>query len=123
MFWRQFKFPLFKSLQNSIEIVELSTSQRRGIVNFIHKGNTSDRYEFKSWRPIILTNVDYKIFTKLLAVRLQKTIKAIIHENQSALMKGRNMSSHLRLIDDVMCFADRWTYGLSGPSKTKKRQF
>ena len=107
MFWQKLKLPLFKSLQNSIEIGELSTSQRRGIINLIHKGNNTNRYELKNWRPITLTNVDYKIFTKLLAVRLQKIIKTIIHENQSGFIKGRNISSHIRLIDDIIRFADR----------------
>ena len=51
--------------------------------------------------------MDYKIFTKLLAVRLQKIIKTIIHENQSGFIKGRNISSHIRLIDDIVRFADR----------------
>ena len=51
--------------------------------------------------------MDYKIFTKLLAVRLQKIIKTIIHENQSGFIKGRNISSHIRLIDDIIRFADR----------------
>ena len=96
IFWQKLKLPLFKSLQNSIEIGELSTSQRRGIINLIHKGNNTNQYELKNWRPITLTNVDYKIFTKLLAVRLQKIIKTIIHENQSGFIKGRNISSHIR---------------------------
>ena len=34
--------------------------------------------------------MDYKIFTKLLAVRLQKIIKTTVHENQSGFIKGRN---------------------------------
>ena len=61
----------------------------------------------KNWRPIKLTNVDYKIFPKLLAVRLQKIIKTIIHKNQSGFIKGRNISSHIRLIGDIIRFADR----------------
>ena len=51
--------------------------------------------------------MDYKIFTKLLAVRLQKIIKTIVHENQSGFIKGRNISSHIRLIVDIICFADK----------------
>ena len=47
MFCQKLKLPLFKSLQNLIEIGELSTSQRRGIINLIHKGNNTNRYELK----------------------------------------------------------------------------
>ena len=107
MFWQKLKLPLFKALQNSIEIGESSTSQRRGIINLIHKGNNTNRYKLNYWRPITLTNVDYKIFTKFLAVRLPKIIKTIIYENHSGFIKGRNISSHIRLIDYIIRFADR----------------
>ena len=57
--------------------------------------------------------MDYKIFTKLLAVRLQRIIKTIIHENQSGFITGRNISSHIRLIGDIKRFANReQLYGL-----------
>ena len=73
----------------------------------MHKGNNTNRYELKNWRPITLTNLDYKIFTKLSAVRLQKIISTIIHENQSGFITGRNIPSHIRLIDDIIRFTDR----------------
>ena len=50
-----------------------------------------------------LTNVDYKTFTKLLAVRLQGVIKSIIHENQSVF---RNIAAHVRRLGDIMRFAN-----------------
>ena len=53
MYWRQPKLPLFKSLQNSIEIGELSTSQRRRINNLIHIGNNISGYELKNYRASI----------------------------------------------------------------------
>ena len=53
-----------------------------------------------------LTNVDYKTFTKLLAVRLQGVIKSIIHENQSVFIKGRSIASHIRRLGDIMRFTD-----------------
>ena len=107
MFWQKLKLPLFKSLQNSIEIAESSTSRRRTIFNLIKEILPTDMNFKKNWRPITLTDVDYKIVTKLLPVRLQKIIKTKIHENQSGFIKGRNISSHIRLIDDIILFTDR----------------
>ena len=58
-----------------------------------------DRNDPGNYRPITLTNTDYKIFTRALAVRLQKVIKTIISEDQTGFVKGRNIASHLRLFN------------------------
>ena len=50
---------------------ELSISQRQGIIRLIPKKNKNLSL-LKNWRPISLLNVDYKIATKALALRLRK---------------------------------------------------
>ena len=94
--------PLYGSFTQSIEKGQLSTSQRRGIITLINKGKDTARENIINWRPITLTNVDYKILTKLLARRLQGVIKKIVHENQSGFIKGRNITTHIRLLDDLI---------------------
>ena len=66
-----------------------------------------DRNDLGNYRPITLTNSDYKIFTKALAVRLQKVIKTIISEDQIGFVKGRNIAFHLRLFDDLAKFLNK----------------
>ena len=102
VFWKSLKMPLYDSFTQSIEQGQLSTSQRRGIITLIHKGKDTAREK----SPITLTNVDYKILTKLLARRLQGVIKKIVHENQSGFIKGRNITTHIRLLDDIIKYAD-----------------
>ena len=58
-------------------------------------------------RPITLTNTGYNIFTKALAVRLQKVIKTLISEDQIGFIKSRNIASHLRLFDDLAKFLNK----------------
>lgn len=48
----------------------LSQEQRTGIVTLISK-KAQDCLRLNNWRPITLLNADYKIFSKLLANRLQ----------------------------------------------------
>ena len=101
-FWEKLKLPLLRSLEDSIALGELSVTQKRGIISLIHKGKDLSRQEIKNWRPITLTNTDYKIFSKLLALRIQKVIRNVIHENQTGFIKGRNIISHIRTLDDII---------------------
>ncbi|WP_419585360.1 reverse transcriptase domain-containing protein, partial [Thiolapillus sp.] len=63
--------------------------------------NELDRDNLSNYRPITLTNTDYKILTKALSIRFQNVIKTIISEDQAGFIKGRNITSHIRLIDDI----------------------
>ena len=53
-----------------------------------------------NWRPITLLNTDYKIFSKLIALRLQSVIEKIVHTDQKGFIKGRSISELIRYIDD-----------------------
>jgi excinuclease UvrABC nuclease subunit len=75
-FWVELKDEYFKSLLKSIECGMLPFSQRNAIISLIYK--KGDKDDLKNYRPISLTNVDYKIFAQVLARRLQKVAKRII---------------------------------------------
>ena len=40
---------------------EMSFTQKQGIIILLHKGNDLPRNELTNWRPITLTNTNYKI--------------------------------------------------------------
>lgn len=48
------------------------------------------------YRPISLLNVDAKILTKVLALRLNKVILTLIHEDQTRFMPGKGLDINLR---------------------------
>ena len=100
-FWEKLQIPFFKCILQSIEKGELPFTLKNGIITLIHKGKNLDRNDLSNYRPITLTNTDYKIFTKALALRLQKVIKTVVNEDQIEFVKGRNIASHLRLFDDL----------------------
>ena len=54
-----------------------------------------------------MLNTDYKILTKLLAIRLQKCIKEIIHPDQTGYVKGRYIGYNIRLINDIITNYER----------------
>ena len=53
------------------------------------------------YRPISLTNTDYKIIAFIFARRLQKVLDSIVSQNQSAYVKGRFIGINARLIIDI----------------------
>ena len=52
----------------------------------------------KNWRPVSLMNLDYKILSKTLTMRLKKIMHHIVNINQACGVKGRKMTDHLLYI-------------------------
>ena len=101
-FWNKLGKTITNSFTESFNIGELSFTQRQGILTLIHKGKELDRDELNNWRPITLTNSDYKILAKVLARRLGNVVSKLINEDQVGYIKGRNISTVLRTIDDTI---------------------
>ncbi len=78
--WNDIKKPLLNCIKYSFEIGYLSPSQRQGMICLLHKGKGSVRENLGNWRPISLTNSDYKLITNLLACRLRTVTDYIIDE-------------------------------------------
>ena len=86
----------------SLDEGKLSSSQRSAIITLIHKEKDLPREMLGNWRPLSLTNTDYKILAKTLALRLQKVIPDLVFEDHVGCIRGRNKSTKIRLIDDVI---------------------
>ena len=84
----------------------LSISQRRGVISLIPKKN-KDKSILENLRLISLLNVDYKILTKVIAKRIEKTLPKIINPDQTGYVKGRYIGENIRLIQDVMFLTKR----------------
>ena len=67
-------------------------------MTLIHKGKDLTREDLGNWRPISLTNVDYKIVAKVIANRLKTVIDYLIKEDQAAYIKNRNTSMVIRAL-------------------------
>ena len=76
-------------------------NNKRGVITLLEKRGKNPDF-IKNWRPVSLTNVDYKILTKTLALRTKEIIPNIIHANQSGFVKGRYIGENIRLIQDIM---------------------
>jgi hypothetical protein len=88
----------------------LSNTQRKSIITLIFKNG--EMKDIANYRPISVTNIDYKILAMVLVNRLQRVIGTLIGTDQSAYIKGRNMGTNIRLVYDMLHLSDRNIGGL-----------
>ena len=85
-------FPVFWGHQGLLEIWEYK---------LIEKKERVKRF-IKSWHPISLLNVDYKMIAKSIATRLKETLPELISFQQMAYVKNRFTGEGGRLISDIL---------------------
>ena len=66
-----------------------------------------DKRLLKNWRPISLINMDVKIASKVMAMRLESILPFLVHHSQNAFIKGRSIFDAIRTIDDILEYAKR----------------
>ena len=54
-----------------------------------------DKKEISNYRPITLLNTDYKLLTKVLAIKLMNHIPAMIHPNQAGFIPNCSIFDHI----------------------------
>lgn len=86
---------LTKVLQETFECGSMPDSFNEAIISLIPKKD-KDLTDPVNYRPISLINVDCKILSKVLALRLDKVLPNIIHKDQVGFIKGRTSTDNMR---------------------------
>ena len=115
-FFEKLANPLIQALNQSFVDGEMSISQRQAVITLIEKKGKDKRY-VQNWCPISLTssgchcfdliNVDAKVASKCLALRLKKVIHTLIDSHQTAYVPGRNIGESVRLAEDLLEYAEK----------------
>lgn len=100
-FWNDISDLMMACYNKIFDTGLLTKSQRQAIITLIDKKD-KDRTYIKNWRPISLLNLDFKIISKVLSMRLIKVLPELISNTQSGYMKGRQISDAIRTIIDIM---------------------
>ena len=82
----------------------LSASQRRAIITLIPKTNNPS--SIKSYRPISLLCVDYKILSKILSERLKKVLHKVINSKQFCCVPGKSINHCNMELRDIVYYAN-----------------
>lgn len=66
-----------------------------------------------AYRPISLTNTDYKVLMKVLASRLQSIIKDLVGPHQTCGIKGRTIATNVHTMRGVLECCDDFQYAVA----------
>ena len=101
IFWPLIGEFLIASFNEAFDNKEMSSSQKQALITLFEKKG-KDRNFIENWRPISLINVHAKIASKVIAARIIKVLREIIHTNQTGYVKDRFIGEAARSIKDVM---------------------
>jgi mannosylglycoprotein endo-beta-mannosidase len=100
-FWQLISESLISMVQEVYEMGEMTVSQRQSVITLLEKGG-KDKLDLGNWRPISLINVDAKLISKCISLRLKRVLPDIIHENQVGFVAGRNIDEGILLLKNIM---------------------
>lgn len=98
-FWSILGEDYFKVLKQCFNEGTLPTSCQRAVLSLLPK--KGDLTLLKNWRPVAVLCTEYKIFSKVLANRLNEVLHTIIHKDQSYCIKKRLITDNLHLVRDL----------------------
>lgn len=104
-FWELIQLPLMHMFRECIDQGEMTTTMKQGIISLIPKPG-KDPHLIDNWRPITLLTIDYKILASVYANRLKSDLNSIIAETQTGFMKNCHISNNIRLVLDLLDYAD-----------------
>jgi len=67
-----------------------------------------EKTKIENYRPITLTNTNYKILTKTIATKLEKLVHKIIHSNQARFISKRGLYDHTRMTEAMINYCDTY---------------
>ena len=84
----------------------LPESMQISVTRLLYK-KRGDIKDLKNWRPISLLNVDYKILSKAITLRLSRVMSSLVDPDQTCSVPGRSITSNVNLLRDVLDYIER----------------
>ena len=98
-FWDDIQTMFMSMINESWEEGSLPSTMNTSILSLIHKGESRD--DISNYRPISLTNTDYKLVAFVFSNRLQNVIASIVNPDQTGYIKNRYIGCNIRNIIDI----------------------
>lgn len=86
---------LLRACNTSMTNAKMPPSWNEAVISVIPKEG-KDKLECGSYRPISVLNVDYKLYTAILARRLEKILPQLIQNDQTGFISQRQTHDNIR---------------------------
>lgn len=103
-FWPELGTDVLAVLRDSITTGRLPLSCRRAVLTLLPK--KGDLTDIRSWRPVSVLCSEYKLLSKVLAIRLGKFLDQVVHPDQTYCVPGRLIHNNISFIRDVLYISD-----------------
>ena len=100
-FWVDLKPFIYAMCCESYDRGTMPQTLKEGIIVLLPKSN-KPKDMLKSYRPITLLNVCYKIISGAIAEKLKSVLKLTIDSCQTAYLKGRYIGDNIRMLYDII---------------------
>ena len=97
---------VINAINESYETGILPPSFRKIIISLLFKKGSRDL--LKNYRPISLSNTDYKILGFILAERMQKVVNKLVGPQQTAYINKRFIGNSCRLTIDISDYCEHF---------------
>ena len=105
MFWDKLESLYYDMINESFTKGILPSSTHQSVITLIHK--KGEKELLTNYRPISLTNYDYKILTIILARRLQCIMQNLIAKDQTGYIKNRYIGVNARIVCDIIDLCEK----------------
>ena len=105
LFWNVIGSLLVRAINESFRKESLLSPQKEGLITLLPKGDKPRQF-IKSWRPITLLNMSYKIAPGCIANRIKRVLPSI-HSDQTGFINGRCISENTRLLYDITSYTGK----------------
>ena len=104
-YWDDIADAFTAALQEVFHLGRMPIEWNEGMIYLIPKveGVVDD---IKKWRPITILNTIYKVYAKLLAIRLQPFLPHIIHKNQTGFIQERSIFDNIFMFWEMIAVAE-----------------
>ena len=106
-FWPYFRYPIFQCAKEIEKNGIMPEFLRKAVLSLLHKGAGKDRRQLKSWRPLLLQECLYKMYSAVFTNRLNLVTPEIIKGDQYGFIKSRCIDDNIRLVSAVLEYAKK----------------
>ena len=101
MFYPKIKDFLHELIKEIVQDKKMHLTARRGILSLLEKSEKDPNF-LAHRRPLTILNTDNKIYTKILANRMQEVLPSIIDYSQTGFMKGHHLAENVLKIMQII---------------------